>query len=514
MNLDCSLHLSTHGYNPPLFRHLVTTKRISTFLDFVNEKGLFPDVHPQERFALMTLTPENMARSGTYAFGLEGTGDLTAERLLTLTPANLEALSHGTSRVPVVTDSAIVHLLIAISENCNATYLSANSGVDSYIMVDGGKVSDAPGYCTRDNFFPDSEDRQVGRNGDGQEVVPVYEGKLFGNLDHRLRTFRGIDAKARYGKTPKTRFVSSEEKRNPHYTLEPRYWISRSFVREKLQYRNWTKSWLVLYGRKNNRNNHRTFSTAVVPVGASSDVAPIVLSRSEVDDCRSVVIAMAVGQSFIFDFLVRMRLVGFSIGKNLWREIPVPARTCYAEQGRWAGRRTTFEWIRTRVLELAYTAWDLDRFAKDCGWDGPPFRWDEDRRFLLRSELDAAYFHLYLRAEEGGEWRPARRSDGCPHNESPEQLSELKRRFPTPRDAVAYILDTFPIVRRKDEQRHGEYRTKRNILDIYDAMQASIASGEPYRTRLTPPPADPSRCHPPRSTAPVPLPLTDTRGLP
>jgi hypothetical protein len=28
--------------------------------------------------------------------------------------------------------------------------------------------------------------------------------------------------------------------------------------------------------------------------------------------------------------------------------------------------------------------------AQDCGFDGPPFRWDEDRRFLIRAELDAA----------------------------------------------------------------------------------------------------------------------------
>ena len=34
--------------------------------------------------------------------------------------------------------------------------------------------------------------------------------------------------------------------------------------------------------------------------------------------------------------------------------------------------------------------------ACDCGWSGPPFRWDEERRFLLRCELDAAFFHLYL----------------------------------------------------------------------------------------------------------------------
>ena len=53
-----------------------------------------------------------------------------------------------------------------------------------------------------------------------------------------------------------------------------------------------------------------------------------------------------------------------------------------------------------------------------------------------------------------------------------------------------YILETFPIVKRKDEQAHGEYRTKRVILDIYDAMQQAMETGTPYHTRLDPPPAN------------------------
>ena len=109
-----------------------------------------------------------------------------------------------------------------------------------------------------------------------------------------------------------------------------------------------------------------------------------------------------------------------------------------------------------RILELTYTAWDLEPFATDCGYSGPPFRWDEERRFLLRCELDAAYFHLYGIG----------------------------------RDDVDYILETFPIVKRKDEQAHGEYRTKRVILDIYDAMQQAMETGTPYHTRLDPPPAN------------------------
>ena len=71
---------------------------------------------------------------------------------------------------------------------------------------------------------------------------------------------------------------------------------------------------------------------------------------------------------------------------------------------------------------------------------------------------------------------------------------------------VAYIMETFPIVKRKDEAAHGEYRTKRVILEMYDqmanlpAMQAPAPKEEhgeiavpdvsQWATPLAPPPAE------------------------
>ena len=125
------------------------------------------------------------------------------------------------------------------------------------------------------------------------------------------------------------------------------------------------------------------------------------------------------------------------------------------------GRRRFADWVFPRVVELVFTAWDLASFARDCGYDGRPFRWGESRRFLLRCELDAAFFHLY----------------GINRNDA------------------AYILDTFPIVRKKDEAVHREYRTQRVILEIYDHMAEAIKSGDAYETVLDPPPADPRVAH-------------------
>ena len=64
-------------------------------------------------------------------------------------------------------------------------------------------------------------------------------------------------------------------------------------------------------------------------------------------------------------------------------------------------------------------------------------------------------------------------------------------------------MDTFPIVRRRDEAKFdGDYRTRRVFLEIYDALAESIRTGQPYQTRLHPPAADSRCCHPPRAAMP------------
>ncbi len=50
-------------------------------------------------------------------------------------------------------------------------------------------------------------------------------------------------------------------------------------------------------------------------------------------------------------------------------------------------------------------------------------------------------------------------------------------------------------MKRKDEKLYGVYRTKRVILEIYDEMRRAMETGEPYRTRLVPPPTDAAVAH-------------------
>ena len=72
----------------------------------------------------------------------------------------------------------------------------------------------------------------------------------------------------------------------------------------------------------------------------------------------------------------------------------------------------------------------------------------------MRAELDAAFFHVYG----------------------------------IDRDDAKHVMETFPIVKRRDIERHGSFRTKEVILQVYDAMAKAERDQQPYQTILDPPP--------------------------
>ena len=116
-------------------------------------------------------------------------------------------------------------------------------------------------------------------------------------------------------------------------------------------------------------------------------------------------------------------------------QLPVIAPEDYDRQ---FGEKTARDLVRDHVLRLTYTAHDMAPFARDLGYGGPPFIWNEEERRHLRARLDALYFHLYGISREDAD----------------------------------YILSTFPIVRRQDEAAFNRYRTRDLILAYMNALAA------------------------------------------
>ena len=435
--------LATQDSQKDLFRFLVKTGKLHCFYDFENREGLFVGIHRSFKFCILIIGEQKEGRGSQFAFYLQDVRNLNeTDRKFLLSYYELQKLSPNTLSCPTFHNSSEVRIL-------NTIYQRA-----SIILSDNGEI-DPWGWHSWQMFNETHEADELKEwtnSWENENLLKLYEAKFFHQFDHRYTTCDLL------GETSAFCGVDDLEKRNPHFTIKSRYCVSSRVWQQRVATETSSK-WIIGFRKIARATDERTAIFAILPKSVTGSQTPVATTRES-----ALLVACLLGNlnSFVFDFAARLKVGGTDLNHFIIHQLPVITPTSY-------GRDVPLKHIdiANNVLELSYTAWDLELFAKDCGYNGPPFLWDEQRRFLLRCELDAAYFHLYGIA----------------------------------RDDVDYIMDTFPIVKRKDEQKHGEYRTKRVILETYDDMTEAMRTGNSYQTLLDPPPADPRVTHPPRQAA-------------
>jgi hypothetical protein len=291
-----------------------------------------------------------------------------------------------------------------------------------------------------------------------ERFLPLYEAKMIHLFDHRFGTYEGqTEAQANKGFLPQ---FDAAAHADPSNLPLPYYWVAEPEVAGQLADK-WHCRWLLGWRDICRSSDMRTVISAAIPRSAVGDKFLLALPCEK----RSAAALLGSLTSLVVDYCARQKVGGTSLKYYVMKQLPVLPPDAFDGAPAWAGQLSTLEWITPRVLELSYTAWDLEPFADDLGHPGPPFRWDAARRAILRAELDAAFFHLYGLDRSETEW----------------------------------VLDTFPVLRDRETRAHGEYRTRRLVLERYDALAAASPS-RPYVTPLDPPPASPAMRHPPRAS--------------
>ena len=175
-----------------------------------------------------------------------------------------------------------------------------------------------------------------------------------------------------------------------------------------------------------------------LPPSGVGNSAPVITYEQS----KSVASALVLSNlnSLPLDWAARLSVGGINMNFYIVKQLPVLPPEVYLETAPTGD--TWVELIVPRALELTYTAWDLQPFAQDLGYDGPPFVWDEERRHRLKCELDAIYAHLYQLDQEDLLWIL----------DAPEPSQ------------------SFPGLKRNEVQRFGEYRTQRYVLEAYDLL--------------------------------------------
>ncbi|MET7635715.1 DNA methyltransferase [Streptomyces sp. NPDC005078] len=439
--------IATDATTQFFFKDLVQCGSLASLYDFENAAPLFPGVHRSFKFSLLTLAGHAARETAaSFAFFLHDPAELDAvDKRFTLSPEEITLLNPNTGTCPIFRTRRDAEITLDIYRRVPVLIKEGDPNGNpwglSFMQGLFNMTSDSHLFRTRDQLEADGwtlTGNTFTRG--GARMLPLYEAKMLHHYDHRWAT---------YDPDGSTQDLALAEKQDSSTVVLPRYWVAESEVNTQLARKSWDRDWLLGWRDICRATDERTAISFAFPKSAVGNKIPIMLADHPPRVLASLI---ACQSSLAHDFASRQKVGGITMNFFIWQQLPVLSPLSVLPHA---------EWIGTRSTELSYTADDMRPFARDLSDTGAPFVWDEGRRAVIRAELDALFFHLYG----------------------------------IDRDDVDYILETFPIVKRKDEAKYGSYRTKELILDLYDRMAAAgvsldtpLVDGENFLSALTPPP--------------------------
>ncbi|MBC7283577.1 N-6 DNA methylase [Hoeflea sp.] len=461
--------IATDATTAPFFAHLVETQRLAKLVDFENRERIFPGVYFRVKFCLLTLGSRETAAQ--FAFFLTQPAQLAEiERNFSLSPEQIAAINPNTRTAPVfrsrwdaeLTAKIYSHVPVLINESegrqgnpwganfMTMFHMSNDSGIfrSAAELEAAGYHRDgidwvAEGVRPAQSVMPveGSSNNDLALEGGGprgpRRYVPLYEGKMVHQFDHRRGDFALAKVKgdADYREIPSP---GNEALADPKFEITPRYWVPANEVQARLATKEWKRSWLMGWRDITNATNERTVIATTFPASAANHKMPLIFTESGV---REHACLLGNFNTLVLDFVARQKVGGTNLAYFFLRQFPFLTPDFYTEP------RLAF--VTPKVLELTYTSHSLAPFARDLGHDGPPFAWDEDRRAVLRAELDAFYARAY----------------GLTRDELRYILDPADVKGPD------YPSETFRVLKEREIRQHGEYRTRRLVLESWDRME-------------------------------------------
>ena len=428
------------------FKGVSTQGRLRALYDFENKKVFFPDVHASFKFCIFVASPSPVKDPARCAFYLHSAAELDdPERCFPLAAADFDRVNPNTGTAPIFRTRRDAELTTAIYGRLPVLVDRSSGGEVKawpvkystmfHMTNDSGLFRTRVELEEKEGAYPIGGNRFASPSGDW---VPLYEGKMVQAFDHRAASVVVNPENQHRPAQPVP--ATPAQHQNADWLPDPQFWV--------LEKETGFPGMPCILGFKHVTapTNVRSMIAALIPGVGAGNSLPLLLGSNE-PTASAVAAIVANLNSVPLDYVVRQKVQGQNLNWFIIEQLPVVPPDRY-EAVRF-GPKTAGEIVREAVLELTYTAHDMAPFARDMGYVDelgkvkPPFTWDEDRRLILRSKLDALFFHLY----------------GV-----------------TDRDDIRYIYSTFPIVEREEKAAYGGiYRS----CELCLAWVNALADGNP-----------------------------------
>src|SRR5690606_23032978 len=305
-----------------------------------------------------------------FAFFLTDPAQLAEpERSFALTPETIAAINPNTRTAPVFRSRADAELTAKIYAHAPVLIEEGKGAAGNPWSVEFRQglfnmTSDSGLFRTAAQLA-EAGFRREGSDWlrEGERYLPLYEAKMIHHFDHRWGGYDEAGASAD---------PAAARKQDPAFEPLPRYWVPAAEVEDRLAAKGWTRGWLLGWRDICRSTDERTVIAAAFPHSAVSNKLPLFFHAQPPERVAGFVANLS---ALAFDFAARQKIGGTTLNFFILYQLPVIAPDFYTEA------RLSF--LVPRVLELTYTSHTLAPFARDLGYEGPPFAWDEDRRARL-----------------------------------------------------------------------------------------------------------------------------------
>ncbi|MDP2355081.1 MAG: N-6 DNA methylase [Beijerinckiaceae bacterium] len=419
--------VATDKTNEDFFHFIVSNNRLRSLYDFINTEKIF-SIDSRFKFSLVTMSRGPVDGAPLFAFNLTNPSSILLNGY-SLTYDDIARVNPNTFTCPVFNTPKDAEIVRKMYVNAGLFSASDERGFTSDVELH--RMFNAT--TDQKRFFVLSDDfTELSQN-----WLPVYEAKLIWHFDHRLSSFNG--ASKIEIKNGNASNIPLALKRNISCEVLPRWAVEESETRDFDFKYHYSHEWYLAIRMVTSASNERTLVAAIIPKSGSVNSLNLVTGVSALQASCLLANLTSLG----LDYVVRTKVNSNNLNQWIIEQLPTIPFSRYADQ--------VFDKISRWVLELTYTSHSLAPFARDLGYDGPPFAWDEDHRADLRADLDALYARAY----------------GLTRDEL--------RYIIDPADVKGrdYPSETFRVLKEKEIRHHGEYRTRRLVLAAWDRMETN-----------------------------------------
>ncbi len=199
--------IATDDSTKAFFAHVAQSGRLVSLYDFENREGLFPAIDSRMKFCLLTL---GAAPSAEFGFFFTQTAQLAdARRRFALSAEDFARINPNTLTCPVFRSRKDAELTQKIYARVPVLIREARM-TEPEVNPWGIRFA---------TMFHMSNDSHLFASEPAADRLPLYEAKMMHQYDHRWATYRGD------GSAEAAVDVPLADKRDPGYTVRPRYWV-------------------------------------------------------------------------------------------------------------------------------------------------------------------------------------------------------------------------------------------------------------------------------------------------